>query len=376
MRTFQHTFDPTVNSPVAGPDVQLSVREIESAGLREVLQTPGTTFGSWEILDTLLAPGTGFVFREPLGHAREVKVALSGLFGRFVARAYLERHFGLSVFAPLGGNCIVLDGRRSIEIRRRKRGDLPDWIAASRTLQDLTIAEAKGSHDPSGPAAALERAWAQADRVDVHSNGRHVSVKRMAIVTRWAVSAGPLFTPCIAVHDPTEEGDAISEEEHDAAFVGLYRHHVAGLIARLGHSELAQSLRQLATAAVEPRDAKGQAFDLLNQSAERQAGLVTGLDGVDELIGGVVARAGPLAGTTVSKADVATLTRLDLRPVFVGVPHVAVRAALEGSAPFLRETLAGQQAPGDAASGNAAGGWIIPLGDTSHGSNPELPPGG
>ena len=32
-----------------------------------------------------------------LGQAREVKVALSGLFGRFVARAYLERYFSLSL---------------------------------------------------------------------------------------------------------------------------------------------------------------------------------------------------------------------------------------------------------------------------------------
>ena len=34
-----------------------------------------------------LGAGTPFVFRDPLGKAREVKVALSGLFGRFVARA-------------------------------------------------------------------------------------------------------------------------------------------------------------------------------------------------------------------------------------------------------------------------------------------------
>lgn len=38
----------------------------------------------------LLTPtgtGTPFIFWEPLGQAREVNVALSGLFGRFVARA-------------------------------------------------------------------------------------------------------------------------------------------------------------------------------------------------------------------------------------------------------------------------------------------------
>ncbi|MDP9811387.1 hypothetical protein J2W42_004251 [Rhizobium tibeticum] len=41
------------------------------------------------------------------------KVALSGLFGRFVARAYLERYFNLSIFMHLGSQTIDLDRRRS-----------------------------------------------------------------------------------------------------------------------------------------------------------------------------------------------------------------------------------------------------------------------
>ncbi|MEX2374520.1 MAG: hypothetical protein WD942_02910 [Dehalococcoidia bacterium] len=72
----------------------MDVSEIEDAGIREVLQTPGAAYGAWSILDALLAPtgaGTPFIFRQPLGQAREVKVALSGLFGRFVARAYQPR---------------------------------------------------------------------------------------------------------------------------------------------------------------------------------------------------------------------------------------------------------------------------------------------
>jgi hypothetical protein len=104
-RTLLHSFDPPAESPVAGPTVGLEVSEIEDAGIREVLQTPGTAYGAWSILDALLTPtgtGTPFIFKEPLGQAREVKVALSGLFGRFVARAYLERYFKLSIFAHLG----------------------------------------------------------------------------------------------------------------------------------------------------------------------------------------------------------------------------------------------------------------------------------
>lgn len=41
-------------------------------------------------IDALLSPtgiGTPFIFKQPLGQAREVKGALSGLFGRFVTRA-------------------------------------------------------------------------------------------------------------------------------------------------------------------------------------------------------------------------------------------------------------------------------------------------
>src|ERR1700720_4546917 len=108
-RTFIHSFDPASASPIAGPTADLEVSEIEDAGIREVLQTPGAAYGAWSILDALLTPtgaGTPFIFREPLGQAREVKVALSGLFGRFIARAYLERYFNLSIFAHLGGRTI------------------------------------------------------------------------------------------------------------------------------------------------------------------------------------------------------------------------------------------------------------------------------
>jgi hypothetical protein len=40
-RTFFHSFDPTAASPVSGATVDLEVSEIEDAGIREVLQTPG-----------------------------------------------------------------------------------------------------------------------------------------------------------------------------------------------------------------------------------------------------------------------------------------------------------------------------------------------
>ncbi len=106
-RTFLHSFDPPTASPITAATVNLDIAEIEDASIREVLQTPGAAFGAWSILTALLMPtgmGTPFIFREPLGQAREVKVALSGLFERFVARAYLKRYFNLSIFAHLSSH--------------------------------------------------------------------------------------------------------------------------------------------------------------------------------------------------------------------------------------------------------------------------------
>ena len=93
-RTVLHSFDPPADSPVTGATVDPTVADIEGAGIREVLQIPGTAYGAWSIPDALPTPtgaGTSFIFKEPLGQAREVKVALPDSFGRFAARAYLER---------------------------------------------------------------------------------------------------------------------------------------------------------------------------------------------------------------------------------------------------------------------------------------------
>ncbi|WP_024513297.1 hypothetical protein [Bradyrhizobium sp. ARR65] len=73
--------------------------------------------------------------------AREVKVALSGLFERFVGRAYLEPYFDLSIFAHLGSRVIDLDRRRQVKVTRLSRSDLPDWIACASDLSSLTVAE-------------------------------------------------------------------------------------------------------------------------------------------------------------------------------------------------------------------------------------------
>lgn len=74
-RTFIYSFTPPSLDPAPGATIELDVSEIEDAGIREVLQTPGAAYGAWSILDALLSPtgvGTPFIFKQPLGQAREV----------------------------------------------------------------------------------------------------------------------------------------------------------------------------------------------------------------------------------------------------------------------------------------------------------------
>ncbi|WP_245283747.1 hypothetical protein [Bradyrhizobium sp. URHD0069] len=363
-RTFIHSFDPANASPVAGSTVSLEVSEIEDAGIREVLQTPGAAYGAWSILDTLLTAtgqGTPFIFKEPLGQAREVKVALSGLFGRFVARAYLEHYFNLSIFAHLSSRSLLLDGRRQVEIVRRARGDLPDWLACAADLSSLTVAEAKGCHDSGGPAKALARAWTQAQRIDVTAKGKKVTIKRIAVATRWgAATTGPADAH-LSVQDPVDEGEPIERDDKAALFVGLLRYHIANLIAPLGHQELATSLRQLARDRLQSTVQRDliSARAILNSTPLRD---VAGSSAIDGLVGGIVTRAGPLADSTVAAADQDTLARLNLRPVLVGVERDLISLAIDGEAHAVRKRLADVVGSDDSARSDRAGGWIMPLG--------------
>ena len=362
-RTFLYEFY-SGNSLVHSSTVQLTVQQIEDAGLKEVLQTPGPALGPWPILSTLLAHSPFFVFREPLGQAREVKVALSGLFGRFVARAYLEACCNLSIFVHLGHETVVLDGTRTIQIVRRKRGDLPDWVADNSLKSDLTVAEAKGSHDPSGPLRALERAWDQTKRVDVHVGGQRVPIRRLAIATRWGMSTGGPSIPKIAVRDPVDEGSAVEPFNYEAAFVGLFRHHIANMVSTLGHVELASALRYIATTT--DRDDRQSAIQQAREFASEphtvdfapRAGVEIGA-----LIGGSVAHMRSLFARSVLPDEHQLLHRRLIREQFVGIGSALVQAVIDGEPSSVREELSGGPTVAGSARRDRAGCWIVPFDD-------------
>ena len=341
-KTFRHSFHPVWDDPAPGGTVTLSVKAIEDAGVREVLQTPGAALGSWAFLDALLAECQEFRFLEPLGQAREVKVALSGLFGRFVARAYLEDYGGLEYFAHLGGENIELGARHRVRVVRRpgQEGDLPDWLACADDLTNLTVAEAKGSNARSGPGPAIAQARKQVARVDVHGKRGRMPVKRVAVATRWGMLTDGPHDSWIKVHDPEEEGHDYSVAEADAALLGVVRLHMGNLLAPLGHRELAADIRALtqartgdqeATARTRAQRLVGPASEAGSRLRDARAEAIGGA-----VVGGVVTRAGPLEDRA-EETDVPTMARLDLRPRWVGVVPEAVRAAIAGNAAYFRD---------------------------------------
>lgn len=366
IRTFNYSFEPATLCPIKGNSAELTLDEIEDAGIREVLQTPGAALGSWAFLDALLAPtgaGSPFVFKEPLGQAREVKVALSGLFGRFIARAYLERYFSLSIFAHLGPRVFMLDGSVGVELKRKSRGDLPDWLACNAKLQNLTIAEAKGCHDRVGAGKALERAWTQANRVDVVVASRKAAAKRIAIATRWGAAVGGASTPILAVRDPDQEGE-MSNKEMEAAFVGLIRIHLANLLRPLGYAELAGSIKSLAAnrSTRFMSRALESAKHALDAAPIRDIPVAT--EGRepgphDSLLGNWVTRAGPIRESALSAADQQALQRLDFRPVFVGVERQLVNAAIIGEPTLIREITGRERLAVGRTRTDGAGVWMM-----------------
>lgn len=363
-RTFRYSFTPASGDPVGAAYVHLSIREIEDAALLEILQTPGARLATWSLLDQLLTstgPNTPFVFREPLGQAREVKVALSGLFGRFVARAFLKRYFGLSIFNHLSAGGMVIDARRRISVTRRARGDLPDWVACSAGRTNLTIAEAKGCHDRPGPVKALSRAWTQTQRVEVTRRGLPLSVKRIAIATRWGSAKGGSSTPMMSVQDPDAAGDPLTPDEERALYVGLVRKHLASLLFALGHSDLSEALIRLTSSRAPEKSLISAALQALATSPTSRFANGAQFHYLEPMIGGLTTRQGVVTNRRTSPGDEQALVRLQLRPHFVGIERRTVEAAILGEELQFADEKGGGDLRRGRARGDGAGGWIIPM---------------
>lgn len=373
MPTFSHAFTPTALSP-AGAQVDLDIAEIEAAGILEILQAPGAALGSWSVLGALLEPIPQFQFKEPLGKSREVKTALSGLFGRFVARAYANRYLQLAHFDHIYASPMVLSGASRGVVQRvpgdAGKGDFPDWVARSLGGR-LAIVEAKGCHDRGGPQAALGRAYRQAQRVEIRIGGRRARFKRYAIATRWGCAVPTSTASMLHVRDPEVEGE-VGEHEIRELGLGIARRHLASMLRGLGHAELSTAVLELVGArSKQARDeAIGTARSSLDNAAFREATrLETGAPRgpQDVLLGGMITRGGPIPfSEDLTQQDQERLMALNLRPTFVGLERRSIAAIIAGDLDKLEsiqieERLARPETRTQGPLNDLAGGWVIRL---------------
>ncbi|HYG27380.1 MAG TPA: hypothetical protein VD906_10775 [Caulobacteraceae bacterium] len=168
------------------------------------------------------------------------------------------------------------------------------------------------------------------------------------------------------VQDPDENGGEVSTEELREAQAGIIRLHYANLLDRLGHIELAAALRDLVSTRFRNRRAAAMsraitAFDALPAREVSGGRFPTPQD---ELVGGFVTRGGVLPDASITRADQEALSRLKLRPAFVGVERAVLKLALLGDIDRLENHKAiaalrvGEE---DVPRDNGTGGWIVRL---------------
>lgn len=246
-RWFNHSFFPPAEGTGSLSTIQLTTTEIADAAIREIIQISLSAAPFDLLLDQLLVPAdTSFRWISPLGQIRETKTALSGLFGRFVARAYLTRYCQFRYFESIRSDTQTLAAWPNFTVRRVQDGDLPDWIVTTAGgANSIAIAEAKGSHNTNGYRAPLDSAKDQVRRIDIMSGPTVLAVKRYAIVSRWSVQGNTkLDMPWLVVDDPEEGERPPNSNERKRLTRSIALGHFAAMAEGLGATGISSALQQ------------------------------------------------------------------------------------------------------------------------------------
>ena len=345
LRNFPHFYLNKHDKYIKWFPVHLSVSNIEEVGLMEVLQPSGAKYGNWDFLEELLVEkphNESFVFENQLAAAREVKVSLSCLFGRFVARTYLQKYFGMTNFFHLQSDEFTLGGPKNIKIKRRAKGNLPDWIAIDKDYSNLMVAEVKGCHPSSGLKATIDRAWKQANRVEIDFNGNSIPLHRIAIVAHWGFTDGKTETPTkIYVKYSVDDHiltKPILPKIIEVIYLSLLREHLGRLLLSFGgkYEELANNIMEInqSTNIEEEESNISSSLISLNRTPKTEIenternriGPISRL-----LIGTVVTKAGKIRIQNVTEDDVAKLMKLKLQPYFVGFDCELIEKIINGN---------------------------------------------
>ncbi len=231
------------NRPGAWQDLKLSV--IGNAAARETFVTATSHMAAmWtDLFRSMIAQGPELRWRgNGPGIGRDARIAFSGLFGRYMARAYLTEYEGVRVLVPLDVAKRQLEGTDYV-IKKNppSRGHEADWIGIDN--QGLVIVEAKGTfndgikpwHDRYSQPPILQTAIEQAERTAVFDSrrGRKLRAKRWAIASRWGTEDNGR-EPTLLAWDSEEE--ELSDADFRTIANILLLTDTNSLMRELGHS--------------------------------------------------------------------------------------------------------------------------------------------
>lgn len=199
-------------SSTVGDSIDIDTGALAVSATRELSQTSPVLMGLGPAIHDLLAPGAAeWRWRDSgPGVGREVRRAISGLFGRFIARWYLETHHGVGAFVPIDRDTFAFHlGAFGIWFRVNRRpgetSDLPDWVWAAPPAAPGTPAtggflEAKGTYYRNQLRRSLDGARTQLRQLTVE-HGAAPTGPWVPLQTKgWASSASKEKTsPSLAV---------------------------------------------------------------------------------------------------------------------------------------------------------------------------------
>jgi hypothetical protein len=264
-RTLRYEIDPPHLQPalISGNTITIDTSDLAVSATRELSQTSPVLMGLGAAIRDLLVPGdTEWRWRDTgPGVGREVRRSISGLFGRFIARWYLETHHGAGAFVPIDRDTFTFHVPSMTAWFRVKRrpgtaADLPDWVwaappAAPGAPPTGGFLEAKGTYYRNQLLRSLAGAQTQLSQLTIEHGtapaGPWITLqtKGWAVATGWA-TARPMKrgfpAPILRVEDPVERGEMWTQEHSAAFFDGLRRLQMAQSLAGLGSQRRARQI--------------------------------------------------------------------------------------------------------------------------------------
>ncbi len=227
MRHVCHYREPIRDPAEPITELDIDLVKLSHAAAKETLLTRVHMPGWVALFEDLLVSGTRELRwrSDGLGIGRELRRSFSNIFGRFLARYYLQEKETVLELLPIEGDKFRFSPNMRVEKKAGENGDMPDWIGWTST--GLVIAEAKGSHDGSSwhkqhgsnkrEPAPVKKAREQVERAKILHTGksgseREIQFKGWAVASRWATENNEC-DPWLVAIDPEFPGAEFQGDE-------------------------------------------------------------------------------------------------------------------------------------------------------------------